>query len=54
MPDVLHVEHSVGAVHIDKAADMQRATPTFDRLRSPALGPDDSAALIERVAAQTQ
>jgi transcriptional regulator with XRE-family HTH domain len=54
MPDMAYIEHPVGAVHIDKVADVQRATLAFDRLRSLALSPDDSVALIERVAAQTQ
>ncbi len=31
-----------------------RGRLTFDHLRSPALGPGDSVALIQRVAAQTQ
>jgi transcriptional regulator with XRE-family HTH domain len=52
VPDMAYVEHPVGAVHIDKEADVSRATLTFDRLRSLALSPDDSVALIRRVAQQ--
>lgn len=51
--DIAYVEHPMGALHIDKAADVARATLAFDHLRSLALGPGDSVALIERVAAQT-
>ena len=51
--DMAYVEHPMGAVHMDKAADVARATLTFDHLRSLALSPGDSVALIERVAAQT-
>lgn len=54
MPDMAYVEHPIGAVHIDKESDVARATLAFDRLRTLALSPDDSVALIERVAAQTQ
>ncbi len=53
MVDMAYVEHPMGAVHMDKAADVSRATLTFDHLRSLALSPGDSVALIERVAAQT-
>ncbi len=53
MPDMAYVEHALGAVHIDKAADVDLATLRFDRLRSLALSPDDSVALIERVTEQT-
>jgi hypothetical protein len=54
MPDIAYVEHPVGAVHIDKVADVHRATLAFDQLRSLALSPHDSVALVERVIAQTQ
>ncbi len=54
MPDMTYVEHPLGAVHIDKASDVERATLAVDRLRTLALSPDDSVALIERVAAQTR
>ncbi|OZM77054.1 helix-turn-helix transcriptional regulator [Pseudonocardia sp. MH-G8] len=49
-PDIGYVEHPMGAVHIEKAEDVARGRLVFDRLRSSALGPDESAALIERVA----
>ena len=51
MPDMAYVEHPVGAVHIDKIADVDRATLVFDRLRTLALSPEHSVALIERMAA---
>ena len=51
--DMAYVEHPMGAVHIDKAVDVARATLTFDHLRSLALSPGDSVALIERVATRT-
>ena len=50
MPDMAYVEHPLGALHTDKAADVDRATLAFDRLRTLALSPDDSVALIERMA----
>jgi transcriptional regulator with XRE-family HTH domain len=51
-PDIGYVEHSMGSVHIEKAEDVARGRLVFDRLRSLALGPEESAALIERVAMQ--
>ncbi|OLT02989.1 hypothetical protein BJF90_27670 [Pseudonocardia sp. CNS-004] len=51
--DIVYVEHPVGAVHISKKSEVAMATLTFDRLRSLALDPDESVALIQRVAAET-
>jgi hypothetical protein len=52
-PDIGYVEHPMGSVHIEKAEDVARGRLVFERLRALALGPDASAALIERVAMQT-
>ena len=41
-PDLAYVEHTLGALLIEKEADVQRATTAFDRLRSDALSPADS------------
>lgn len=54
MPDIAYVEHTLGAVQMDRAADVDRARLTFDRLQSLALSPDESVALIEQVSAQAQ
>jgi len=51
--DMVYVEHPVGAVHLSKPDEVAVATLTFDRLRSLALDPDESVALIRRVAAET-
>ena len=51
--DMAYVEHPVGAVHISKEDEVAVATLTFDRLRSLALDPDESVALIRRVADET-
>ncbi len=51
-PDIGYVEHPMGSVHIEKAEDVARGRLVFDHLRSLALSPDESAALIERVAVQ--
>ena len=53
VPDMVYVEHPLGAVHLEKEDDVARATLMFDHLRSEALSPADSVALIEQVAAQT-
>ena len=51
-PDLAYVEHPVGAVHIEKEEHVARARLVFDHLRSVALSPADSVALVEQVAAQ--
>ncbi len=49
-PDLAYVEHTLGALYLEKEEDVARATLFFDRLRSEALGLAESAALIRRVA----
>jgi transcriptional regulator with XRE-family HTH domain len=51
-PDIGYVEHPMGSIHIEKAEDVARGRVVFDQLRSLALSPDESVALIERVAVQ--
>jgi transcriptional regulator with XRE-family HTH domain len=51
-PDIGYVEHPMGSIHIEKAEDVARGRVVFDHLCSLALSPDESAALIERVATQ--
>ena len=48
-PDIAYVEHSLGAVIMDKGPDVRRASLYFDRLRAEALGLAASAALVRRV-----
>ncbi len=50
-PEIAYVEHPAGALHLDKAADVQACKVVFDQLRSEALSPRDSLALIERLVA---
>lgn len=49
-PDVWFVEHTMGSTQSEKADGVARATLKFDRLRSDALSPDDSVALIRKAA----
>lgn len=49
-PDLTYVEHSLGALLIEKADAVKRARLLFDRLRSGALSPADSLALIKQLA----
>jgi transcriptional regulator with XRE-family HTH domain len=49
-PDMAYVEHALGAVSLDKDADVARARLTFERLLSDALDPAESLALIRRLA----
>ena len=47
-PDIAYVEHSLGALIMDKGPDVRRASLYFDRLRAEALGLAASAALVRR------
>jgi hypothetical protein len=49
-PDIVYVEHALGSTISEKELEVARATLSFDRLRSDALSPEDSLALIRRVA----
>jgi transcriptional regulator with XRE-family HTH domain len=49
-PAVLYVEYPTASLHIEKAEEVAEARLVFDRLRSEALSPAESVALIERVA----
>jgi transcriptional regulator with XRE-family HTH domain len=50
--DVAYGEYPVGAVHVEKKADVDACRLVFDQLRSQALNPSESAALVERMAKQ--
>lgn len=52
-PDLVYVEHSMGAVEHGKEEDVARATLMFGRLRSLALSPDDTLALVREVLDRT-
>lgn len=49
-PDVAYAEHPLGAMHTEKENVVAEAKLRFDRLRSDALTPDESVALIRQVA----
>ncbi|MGB3438930.1 MAG: Scr1 family TA system antitoxin-like transcriptional regulator [Actinophytocola sp.] len=51
-PSLLFVAYVVGAVHIEKPEEVAQARLKFDQLRSEALSPHDSLALIERLAGE--
>ena len=51
-PDMAYVEHGLGAVHLEKEADVARARLVFDQLRSLALAPAASQELIRRAAGE--
>ena len=51
-PDMVYVEHPMGAVQMAQEDSVERATIFFDRLRSLALSPADSVALVHRAAEQ--
>lgn len=49
-PDLLYLAHVAGALHVEKDDDVRRAKLAHDRLRTQALSPEESAALIARLA----
>jgi transcriptional regulator with XRE-family HTH domain len=49
-PDIAYVEHSLGAVQLEKEEDITLARLKFDQLRYLALDPAASQSLIERAA----
>ncbi|MGH3771009.1 MAG: Scr1 family TA system antitoxin-like transcriptional regulator [Pseudonocardiaceae bacterium] len=51
-PEIAYVEHTASALHLDKAPAVQACKVVFDRLRTEALSPCDSAALVERLASE--
>jgi transcriptional regulator with XRE-family HTH domain len=50
--DVAYIEHVAGALHMEKDSEVAKCRLTFDRLSALAHSPEDSVALIERVAEQ--
>jgi transcriptional regulator with XRE-family HTH domain len=51
-PAIAHLEHAFGSQRTDRTEQVWHARLRFDHLRSMALHPDDSVALIEQVAEQ--
>lgn len=51
-PDLACIEHSLGSLFIEKEREVRRARLSFDQLRSTALCPEQSLALIRRAAEQ--
>ena len=51
-PALLYVAHVTGALHIEKPEELDQARLMFDQLRSEALSPKESVALIERLAGE--
>jgi transcriptional regulator with XRE-family HTH domain len=49
--DVVYVDSPAGNIYLEKPDDVRRYTLVFDHLRAVALAPDDSAALIDGMAA---
>lgn len=49
-PDLLYLAHVSGSTHVERGDDVRAARLVHERLRSQALPPDESVALIERLA----
>lgn len=52
-PDMAYVEHALGAAHIEGEEEVRLARYKFDQLRTLAMGPADSLALLRDIAAAT-
>jgi hypothetical protein len=51
-PDLLFVPYITGSLHIENPEEVAAAKLVFDRLRTLALSPSESTALVEQVASQ--
>ena len=49
-PDAVYVQYRRGSIYLEESADVTAYAHLFDHLRARALGPDESRALIERIA----
>ncbi len=49
-PDMAHVEHTIGALILDKKEEVARAKVAFESVLSDALDPAESLALVRRLA----
>jgi transcriptional regulator with XRE-family HTH domain len=47
--DVVYIEGAVGNIYLEGASDLERYNRIFSRLRSMALSPEDSIALVARI-----
>jgi hypothetical protein len=52
-PDLAYVEHALGAAHIEGEEEVLLARKKFDQLRTMAMRPADSLALLHEIAAAT-
>lgn len=52
-PDVVYVQYRGGSIYLEDSADVDAYAELFDHLRARALGPDESRALITRLADET-
>lgn len=53
-PSMLYVSYLTGALHVDKAAEVERAKQLFRQLRERALSPEDSMTFLGQVAAELE
>jgi len=49
--DVVYVGGAPGNIYLESSADLERYKRVFDRLRSIALDPEDSTAMVKKIAA---
>jgi transcriptional regulator with XRE-family HTH domain len=49
-PDVVYVEYGRGSIYLERESDIDAYAKLFDHLRARAMGPDETRALIARVA----
>ena len=49
-PPIAYMENAATALYLEKEAEVRACRLVFDRLRSEALSPRDSVALVERLA----
>lgn len=52
-PDVVYLQYRRGSIYLEDSSDVEAYAELFDHLRARALGPDESRALIARLADET-
>ena len=51
-PDILYLEHAVGAMHVEKDEAVSTATQLFERIRATALNSAESVEFVHRLAGE--
>ncbi|ROO83743.1 helix-turn-helix protein [Actinocorallia herbida] len=51
-PEVVYVQYRLGCLYLEDSSDINAYSEVFDHLRARALSPDDSRAILDRIAGE--